>query len=69
MQQDLEHLGITYVNLTSSTTKGLEEKQMDPDLEVILTNVEALADKEKRYILPKSRNTIGHIGWDEAMVT
>ena len=46
MEQDLEHLGIPYVNLTSSTTKGLEEKLMDPDLEIVLTNFEALAGKE-----------------------
>ena len=68
MERDLSHLNIRYVNLTTTKAEDLENQLNQPDVELVITNVEALADKKKREVLRKSNVKIGHVGWDEAMV-
>ena len=67
MERDLRHLGIPYINLSSTKADDLGQ-QLAKNTQIIITNVEALADKEKREALRKSRVEVGHIAWDEAMV-
>ena len=67
MERDLSHLDIPYINLSNTKADDLGQ-QLAKNPQLIITNVEALADKDKREALRKSRVEIGHIGWDEAMV-
>ena len=67
MERDLSHLDIPYINLSNTKADDLGQ-QLAKNPQLIITNVEALADKDKREALRKSRVEIGHIGWYEAMV-
>ena len=70
MEIDLTNLGISFVNMTTSSADELRralESTQPP--EIILTNVEGVGDKTKRDVLRRSPVTIGHIAWDEAMVS
>ena len=69
MEKDLTNLGITYVNMSTSSAEELQRSLASTTPpEIILTNVEAVGDKSKRDVLRRSPVTIGHIAWDEAMV-
>ena len=69
MEKDLTQLGITFVNMTTSSVEELQQAlESTPPPEIILTNVEGVGDKGKRDILRRSPVAIGHIAWDEAMV-
>ena len=69
METDLTSLGISFVNMTTSSADELREAlESTPPPEIILTNVEGVGDKSKRDVLRRSPVTIGHIAWDEAMV-
>ena len=54
------------------TTASVEELRVglssNPATSIILTSVEGVADKDKREVLRRSCVTVGHIGWDEAMI-
>jgi superfamily II DNA helicase RecQ len=67
MERELTRLNIPFLNLTS--TGDLERALRDTKPQILITNVEALANKQKREILRKSRLEVGHFGWDEAMVS
>ena len=67
MERDLLRLGISFINLTACSTSDLDQR-LKARPQIVLTSVEALADKAKREVLRKSRLVIGHIAWDEAMV-
>ena len=69
MERDLHELNIAFVNLTSTGAEELGQILTDIKPQILLTSVEALGNKVKREILRKSRIQIGHIGWDEAMVS
>ena len=69
MEIDLTNLGISFVNMTTSSADELcRALESTPPPEIILTNVEGVGDKAKRDVLRRSPVTIGHIAWDEAMV-
>ena len=69
MEIDLTNLGISFVNMTTSSADELRRAlESTPPPEIILTNVEGVGDKKKRDVLRRSPVTIGHIAWDEAMV-
>lgn len=68
MERDLTWLGIPYMNLNTIEACDLEDYLKDTQPEIMITNVEALADQDKREALRKSRVEVGHVGWDEAMV-
>ena len=69
MEIDLTSLGISFVNMTTSSADELRRAlESTPPPEIILTNVEGVGDKAKRDVLRRSPVTIGHIAWDEAMV-
>ena len=69
MEIDLTNLGISFVNMTTSSADELRRAlESMPPPEIILTNVEGVGDKAKRDVLRRSPATIGHIAWDEAMV-
>lgn len=69
MEKDLTKIGISYVNMSSSSAEELRRSLASTTPpEIILTNVEAVGDKSKRDALRRSPVTIGHIAWDEAMV-
>jgi superfamily II DNA helicase RecQ len=69
MERDLTRLNIPYLNLTSTGAEDLERALRESKPQILITNVEALASKQKREILRKSRLEVGHFGWDEAMVS
>ena len=67
MEIDLTSLGISFVNMTTSSADELRRAlESTPPPEIILT--EGVGDKAKRDVLRRSPVTIGHIAWDEAMV-
>ena len=68
MERDLKRLSITYINLTACNTEEMDQ-QLKKKPQIIITSVEALGDKAKREVLRKARLVIGHIAWDEAMVS
>ena len=68
MQRDLARLNIPFINLSNTRADELEQQLKTLKPELLLTNVESLADREKREVLRKSRVEVGHIAWDEAMV-
>ena len=69
LEKDLTRLGITFVNMSTSSAVELQTSLASlPPPEILLTNVEAVGDKAKRDVLRRSHVTIGHIAWDEAMV-
>ena len=69
LERELNYLNIAYINLTNTGHVELENKLKEIKPQVIISSVEALGDKTRREILCKSRLEIGHIGWDEAVVS
>lgn len=68
MERDLTRLNIPFINLSNTRADKLEQQLQTVKPELLLTNVESLADREKREALRRSRVEVGHISWDEAMV-
>ena len=68
MERDLTRLNIPFINLSNTRADQLEQQLKTVKPELLLTNVESLANREKREVLRKSRVEVGHIAWDEAMV-
>ena len=55
MEIDLTNLGISFVNMTTSSADELRRAlESTPPPEIILTNVEGVGDKAKRDVLPSA---------------